>query len=81
MLLVLALARSASRQVRDNEESSITTEGAVVNARTVRDSIVTSRLSGFPALSVLPGQSLLKDMVLLGAAIWSLGEDLNARSR
>jgi len=29
---------------------------------------------GFPALSALPGQFLLKDVVLLGAAIWSFGE-------
>ena len=36
-------------------------------------------LSGFPALSALPGQFLLKDVVLLGASIWSLGEALNAR--
>jgi uncharacterized membrane protein YkgB len=27
---------------------------------------------GFPALSALPGQFLLKDVVLLGAAVWSL---------
>jgi hypothetical protein len=45
----------------------MTTEGAVVNARTARDSIVTSSLSGFPALSALPGQFLLRDVVLLGA--------------
>uniref|UniRef100_UPI001178A066 YkgB family protein n=1 Tax=Candidatus Entotheonella palauensis TaxID=93172 RepID=UPI001178A066 len=31
-------------------------------------------LGGFPALSVVPGQFLLKDVVLLGAALWSLGE-------
>jgi uncharacterized membrane protein YkgB len=31
---------------------------------------------GFPALSALPGQFLLKDVVLLGAALWSLGEAL-----
>jgi reactive chlorine resistance protein C len=31
-------------------------------------------LGGFPALSALPGQFLLKDLVLLGAAIWSFGE-------
>ena len=31
-------------------------------------------LGGFPALSAMPGQFLLKDIVLLGAAIWSLGE-------
>jgi reactive chlorine resistance protein C len=29
-------------------------------------------LDGFPALSAMPGQFLLKDVVLLGAAIWSL---------
>ena len=33
-------------------------------------------LGGFPALSALPGQFLLKDVVLLGEAIWSLGESL-----
>lgn len=31
---------------------------------------------GFPALSAMPGQFLLKDVVLLGASIWSLGEAL-----
>jgi reactive chlorine resistance protein C len=36
-------------------------------------------LGGFPALSALPGQFLLKDVVLLGAAIWSLGEALSSR--
>jgi uncharacterized membrane protein YkgB len=33
---------------------------------------------GFPALSVLPGQFLLKDVVLLAAALWSLAEAWNA---
>jgi len=33
-------------------------------------------LGGFPALAVVPGQFLLKDFVLLGASIWSLGESL-----
>jgi uncharacterized membrane protein YkgB len=33
-------------------------------------------LGGFPALSVAPGQFILKDAVLLGATIWSLGEAL-----
>jgi len=33
-------------------------------------------LGGFPALSALPGQFLLKDLVLLGTALWSLGEAL-----
>ena len=38
-------------------------------------------LGGFPALSALPGQFLLKDLVLLGAAIWSLGEALSSRGQ
>lgn len=33
-------------------------------------------LGGFPALSIVPGQFLLKDIVLLGAAVWSLGDAL-----
>jgi reactive chlorine resistance protein C len=33
-------------------------------------------LGGFPALAVVPGQFLLKDLVLLGASIWSFGESL-----
>jgi uncharacterized membrane protein YkgB len=37
---------------------------------------------GFPVLSVLPGQFLLKDLVLLGASLWTLGDSLAAiRSR
>lgn len=31
---------------------------------------------GFPAISVVPGQFLLKDAVLLGASIWTMGEAL-----
>src|SRR5207253_148131 len=34
-------------------------------------------LGGFPGLSAMPGQFLLKDLVLLGAAVWSLGEALS----
>ncbi|WP_367606187.1 YkgB family protein [Legionella sp. W05-934-2] len=34
-------------------------------------------LGGFPALSVLPGQFLLKDIVLLSAAIFFFGRALN----
>ena len=33
---------------------------------------------GFPALSAMPGQFLLKDIVLLGASVWSLGESLRS---
>jgi uncharacterized membrane protein YkgB len=37
-------------------------------------------LGGFPALSAMPGQFLLKDVVLLGAALWSTGEAASAYS-
>jgi len=33
---------------------------------------------GFPALSPSPGQFLAKDLLLLGAAIWTAGEALRA---
>ena len=36
---------------------------------------------GFPAISVLPGQFLIKDFVLLTAAIWTAGEALRAAKR
>lgn len=35
-------------------------------------------LGGFPALSGMPGQFLVKDVVLLGAAIWTLAEALKS---
>src|SRR5438094_278114 len=35
-------------------------------------------LGGFPALSALPGQSLLKDIVRLGASLFTAGESLGA---
>jgi len=38
-------------------------------------------LGGFPALSVAPGQFLLKDLALLGASIWTLGEALASMRR
>ena len=38
-------------------------------------------LGGFPALSVAPGQFLLKDTVLLGAAVWLLGDALQEIER
>ncbi len=36
---------------------------------------------GFPFLSPMPGQFLAKDLLFLGAAIWSAGEALRAASR
>src|SRR5437868_11147005 len=33
-----------------------------------------SSAGGFPALSAFPGQALIKDLALLGIALWTLGE-------
>ena len=38
-------------------------------------------LSGFPALSAIPGQFLITDLALLGIALWSLGEAWEASRR
>ena len=40
--------------------------------------VVASYTHGFPVLSALPGQFLLKDLVLLGVAVWTLGDSLVA---
>ena len=40
--------------------------------------VTVASAGGFPVLSVLPGQFLLKDIVLIGAALWTLGESLGA---
>lgn len=36
-------------------------------------------LGGFPALSAMPAQFVLKDVVLLGASLWTAGEALAAQ--
>ena len=38
-------------------------------------------LGGFPALSAVPGQFLIKDLALLGISLWSLGEAWQASER
>jgi len=40
-----------------------------------------SAASGFPVLSVLPGQFLLKDLVLVSASLWTLGDSLGAAAQ
>jgi uncharacterized membrane protein YkgB len=40
-----------------------------------------SSVGGFPALSALPGQFLIKDLALLGISLWSLGESWKASVR
>ncbi len=41
--------------------------------------VVSMHAAGLPVLSGMPGQFLLKDLVLIGVALWSLGESLAAR--
>jgi len=40
--------------------------------------VVATHAAGLPVLSALPGQFLLKDLVLIGAALWTLGDSLGA---
>ena len=40
--------------------------------------LVVAHRYGIPVLGAAPGQFLLKDLVLIGVAIWSLGESLGA---
>lgn len=42
--------------------------------------VVASHAGGIPVLSALPGQFLLKDVVLIGVALWSWGDSLGART-
>jgi uncharacterized membrane protein YkgB len=42
--------------------------------------VVGTHAAGLPVLSALPGQFLLKDLVLIGVALWTLGESLTAAS-
>jgi uncharacterized membrane protein YkgB len=39
--------------------------------------VVSTHAAGIPVLSALPGQFLLKDLVLIGVALWTLGESLS----
>jgi uncharacterized membrane protein YkgB len=42
--------------------------------------VVSTHAAGLPVLSALPGQFLLKDLVLIGVALWTLGDSLTAAS-
>ena len=41
--------------------------------------VVATYADGIPVLSAQPGQFLLKDLVLIGVALWTLGDSLGAR--
>ena len=72
-----------------NRESNTTDKELLIprcQRRTTLSFLVTTpgwepSLGGFPALSAMPGQSLLKDVVLLGVALSSAGEALEAVRR
>jgi uncharacterized membrane protein YkgB len=40
--------------------------------------VVATHAAGLPVLSGMPGQFLLKDLVLIGVALWTLGDSLAA---
>jgi uncharacterized membrane protein YkgB len=43
--------------------------------------VVATHAAGIPVLSAQPGQFLLKDLVLIGVAIWTPGDSLGANRR
>ncbi len=66
--------------------SAIGSAGAVLMFLTTLSFLISTpgwepSLGGFPALSGAVGQFLIKDVVLLGAAVWSLAEALSAVKR
>jgi uncharacterized membrane protein YkgB len=42
--------------------------------------LVVAHYHGIPVLGAQPGQFLLKDLVLIGVAVWTLGDALGART-
>ncbi|MGH3722835.1 MAG: DUF417 family protein [Mycobacterium sp.] len=42
--------------------------------------VVATHAAGLPVLSANPGQFLLKDLVLIGVSIWTLGDSLRSSS-
>jgi uncharacterized membrane protein YkgB len=42
--------------------------------------VVSTHAAGLPVLSGMPGQFLLKDLVLIGVALWTLGDALREKS-
>ncbi|WP_372510026.1 DUF417 family protein [Mycobacterium mantenii] len=40
--------------------------------------VVATHAGGIPVLSALPGQFLLKDLVLIGVSLWTLGDSIAA---
>jgi uncharacterized membrane protein YkgB len=63
--------------------SAVDSVGAVLKFLTTLSFIITTpgwepSLGGFPALSGYVGEFLIKDLVLLGAALWTLADSLRS---
>jgi uncharacterized membrane protein YkgB len=43
--------------------------------------VIATHAGPIPVLSGMPGQFLLKDLVLIGVSVWTLGDSLEARDR
>jgi uncharacterized membrane protein YkgB len=43
--------------------------------------VIATYAGPIPVLSAMPGQFLLKDLILIGVTIWTLGDSLEARRR
>jgi hypothetical protein len=71
-------AQLADKKVLTLEGAKKAVAAAAADAKQHNEGAAIAIVEGFPALSVVPGQFLLKDVVLLGAAVWSLGEALDA---
>ena len=85
-IVLLAIAMMIALRPLSATVAAVGSGAAVVMFLTTLSFLVSTpgwepSLGGFPALSVVPGQFLVKDIVLLGAALWSLGETLKHCNR
>jgi len=51
---------------------------SIASAMRLISGVVATHAAGLPVLSAQPGQFLLKDLVLIGVALWTLGDSLTA---
>jgi len=80
-LEIIAALLIALRQLSPRTSAVGSAMGVLLFASTLSFLVTTpgaaaATAGGFPVLSVLPGQFLLKDLVLAGASLWTLGDSL-----
>ena len=56
-------------------------EPLIHNSPFTTPGVTVASAGGFPVLSVVPGQFLLKDLVLIAASLWTLGDSLDTARR